>query len=192
VSRHGDIVFNHLTLWSNLLLCVWFASPIRELEVALLHNTVVGVFFAMPVGYMVLLQFVDGGFAALDEAQMVKWCAAGAGPLDCYEHAAVVRSFVFHFLPAVLLYVDSVLNKDALSAAQGHWLPAVLMPLVFPAVYDVFWCPEAAVKFYGVPADIFPTFDPLVKVLSAPVCIASVLWMRKRLAPPGSGKAKRG
>ena len=50
--------------------------------------------------------------------------------LDCVPHMALIRSFVLHFLPAILLHIDLRLNMATLRATHARLAHPLVAPLL--------------------------------------------------------------
>ena len=129
----------HMTLWLNLQFVLWMScDPRSDAEVAVLHTAAWGSMHSLAVGYPVLLYFVPGHFDGLDARQMQLWCDAKAGPLDCLPNAAIVRSFLLHYMPIILLHIDLSLNFTVLQQTHARLksfgTPVTVLQVVAPAV----------------------------------------------------------
>jgi len=126
-------------------------------------------------GYLVMLHFIHDsgsiaqGFDVLDGAYTRKccagtsWCVNGTktsfteggsgfrGPFDCLPYWALVRSFLLHFAPILLLHLDLRLNFAELAATHAKmrsaaaqfylvliapvWLALIHRDIVFPGAW---------------------------------------------------------
>jgi hypothetical protein len=165
-----------MTLWLNLQFLLYFSiSPSSTWEVGWLHTAVWGSMHSLGPGYLVMLHFITDsgslvqGFDILDGSYARKfcagntWCANGTkssftegasgfrGPFDCVPGWALVRSFLFHFAPIILLHIDLWLNRAELAATHAKmrsivarlyilliapvWLALVHRDVVFPGAW---------------------------------------------------------
>ena len=181
-----------MTLWLNMQFLLYLSIDLTSAtEVALLHTASWGSMHALGPGYLVLLWFVPGHFRGLDGEQMERWCAARAGPLDCVPHMALIRSFVLHFLPAILLHIDLRLNMATLRATHARLAhPLVRFWIVFlaPAWLGLFQkevaLPGLWKTQYGVPSEHLGTFDLFTNVVGIPCTYCAVWWLRSLVLPP--------
>jgi len=165
-----------MTLWLNFQLLLYFSiSPSSIWEVGWLHTAVWGSMHSLGPGYLVMLHFIHDsgsiaqGFDVLDGAYTRKccagtsWCVNGTktsfteggsgfrGPFDCLPYWALVRSFLLHFAPILLLHLDLRLNFAELAATHAKmrsaaaqfylvliapvWLALIHRDIVFPGAW---------------------------------------------------------
>jgi hypothetical protein len=188
-----------MTLWLNMQFLLWFSvDPRSDGEVAILHTAAWGSMHSLAVGYPVLLYFVPGGFSGLDSRLMREWCEAKAGPFDCMPNADLVRSFILHFLPVILLHIDLYMNYQILqqthSRLRSFGTPLKVVMVIAPAVVgllqkEVFF-PGIWKTVYGVPeADLF-TFDMFTNLVCIPMTFGSAYWLLSRFGSDEKSKTK--
>eukprot|EP00967_Tisochrysis_lutea_P067827 scaffold88703_cov29-Tisochrysis_lutea.AAC.1 len=202
-----------MTLWLNFQLLLYFSiSPSSTLEVLWLHTAVWGSMHSLGPGYLVMLAFISDsgsvvdGFEVLDAAQARRWCAsadwctngtkssftAGAsafkGPFDCFPGWPLVRSFLWHFAPIILLHIDLRLNRRELAATHSKikGIPAriylnLLAPVWLALLHRDVVFPGAWTWKYHIPMERFASFDMFTNIVNIPAAFLSVFWLRRHL-----------